>query len=212
MSTNIDLKALERKAFKSFHQDGLIDIYLGLLLLLASAMLGPFQVVFATTMPRFIAYFVIVMLAWGIYWGGKKFVTTPRIGRARFGPGRKRKIGWTRTALVVSVFLTVVFVVVTAFSQESPSLADFVRSYWLPVLFGLKIVVVFGLMAYFLDFERLYVYGVLFALAIAGDIALHRPIAFAVAGLPMLVAGSIVFVRFLRAYPLPTAGTLDGSQ
>ena len=36
MSQNLDLKILERKAFRSVHQDGLWDIYLGGLLLVLS--------------------------------------------------------------------------------------------------------------------------------------------------------------------------------
>jgi hypothetical protein len=39
MSQNLDLKAIERKAFRSVHEDGLWDIYIGGLLLVMSLFL-----------------------------------------------------------------------------------------------------------------------------------------------------------------------------
>lgn len=212
MSTNISLKELERKAFRAFHQDGLFDIYLALMLLAISA-LSVFENVFASKSMRYGAYFAMIMLSYGIYWAGKKFITTPRIGRVKFGPARKKKIMWTRIILAISVLITFSLVVLTILAKSNPSgLTDLIKSHWLPILFGTKIIVVFGFMAYFLDFERLYAYGVLLALGISGSMLLDNPITFTVTSVPMLVIGLFSFVRFLREYPMPTVGALDGSQ
>jgi len=103
MSQNIDLKALERKAFRSVHQDGLWDIYIGGLLLVLSLMF---------TIPdsgegelRTLGLAMLgVAIMFAIFQLGKKYITTPRMGQVRFGAERqKRKItlGWIMGAFVL---------------------------------------------------------------------------------------------------------------
>jgi len=69
------------------------------------------------------------------------------------------------------------------------------------------IALVFGLMAYFMDFPRLYAYGLLFAISIALTEALWPSrisgIAFVVSGGIALLIGLVMLVRFLRRYPVP---------
>ena len=92
MSQNLDLKALERKAFRSVHQDGLWDIYLGGMLLALSLFFS-----IPENGEGELNYTLLALLGVAIVFAvfqlGKKYVTVPRMGQVRFGPERqKRKI------------------------------------------------------------------------------------------------------------------------
>jgi hypothetical protein len=104
MSTRINLKELERKAWRSVFQDGLWDIYLGFLLLTMG--MGPVLPSLDTSVIWTLAMLLTFsVLAWLAFWAGKKFITTPRMGLVKFGPQRKAKLKKTRAVLFLSVLL-----------------------------------------------------------------------------------------------------------
>jgi hypothetical protein len=140
---------------------------------------------------------------------GKKLITVPRMGLVKFGPKRKRKLTKVKVVLLISVLMGAVIFVVAPFSIHN-------RPEWLnPALvlgaaWVVNCIVVFSLGAYFLDLPRLYAYGVLFAIPVPTDILLHKLvdldltfIAFGVSALVILVVGTVIFICFLRDYPLP---------
>ena len=78
--------------------------------------------------------------------------------------------------------------------------------------------VVFSLLAHYLDCPRLYGYGVLFALPVPVDAAIKTfagvnlsPVAFAVPAIVMLAIGGVLLGSFLRRYPRPERGMSDGN-
>ena len=90
MSEKLNLKELERKAWRSFFDDGLWDIYLGLLLALmgVSAFMGRMELSEVTHMGIYIGLLIIIML---LMWAAKRFITVPRIGRVKFGAERQKR-------------------------------------------------------------------------------------------------------------------------
>jgi len=83
MSTSpISLKELERKAFRSTYQDGLLDIYLGGTIasftVFAGAMEPADQL---TSWQRLLIFLAGCGISNLIFWVGKKFITLPRIGQ-----------------------------------------------------------------------------------------------------------------------------------
>lgn len=86
---------------------------------------------------------------------------------------------------------------------------DTLRAF-MPVIWFVNAVLVFGAMAYFLDVPRFYIYGFLFGLPLALEAALGayfsvdlpRAVIFAVPALAMIGVGSLKLVRFLRDYPV----------
>ena len=85
MSHTINLKELERKAFRSTFQDGLWDMYLGFLLLTMG--MGPvLPSLNKSVMWTLVILLMLSVLAWLAFWAGKKFITTPRMGLVKFGP------------------------------------------------------------------------------------------------------------------------------
>ena len=205
MAQNLDLKQLERNAFRSTFQDGLLDIFLGLALLLFAVTplltdlgLGDFW------------SSVVMGCGWLVAWLGlllaKRRVTVPRVGRVKPGPERR-----ARHSRVVAVSTVVLFAGVLAgfavylLPQPDARLLD-----WLaPLLLALLAFGMFGLGAHLLDLPRLYGYGVLAGLAAPVGELLYRhagarhhgwPITFGIAGGAIVIAGVVMLVRFLRAY------------
>jgi hypothetical protein len=198
MGRQIDLKELERRAFRSTFQDGLWDIYLGLLFLAFA--FGPIYdwLGFSKTadMVFQLGYVVVAFL---LLYLGKRYITVPRLGQVKFGPARKRKIIKTRVVLGISVVLGLT---VWALFASGHDLA----LNMLLLIFAVNILVVFGAMAYYLDFDRLYIYAVLYGLSLPVGRVLGLPNEAAVfwvtAGATVIV-GIVLFVRFLRDYSVP---------
>jgi hypothetical protein len=207
MSTNINLKELERKAWTSYFQDGLWDIFLGLLLLAMaiSALLSDVGFSESWGMAILIGLQVLAML---VLWAGKKIITVPRMGRVKFGPKRKAKLNWVRVVLFISVLVGAgVFLVASAMRGNRPEWLN--AAFFAPAAWVVNAIVVFSLGAYFLDFSRLYLIGVMYALAVPLDIVFRKltdiDLSFMAFGAPAMVilfVGLVMFVRFLRDYPL----------
>jgi hypothetical protein len=207
MSTKINLKELELKAWTSYFQDGLWDIFLGLLLLAMAigALLSDIGVPEAWSTTIYVTLMVLSML---ILWAGKRFITLPRMGRVKFGPKRKAKLNWVRVVLFISILAGAgVFLVALAMNTNRPEWLN--AAFFFPAAWMVNAIVVFSLGAYFLDFNRLYLIGVLYAVPVPLDILFHKfasmDLTFFAIGIPaivILIVGSVMLVRFLRDYPL----------
>jgi len=193
MAQDVDLKQIERKAWTSYFQDGLWDIFIGLL------MLGMgFNILFDETV-WYIAIFALGFLVMII---GRSLITIPRVGRVKFGPARRIK--QKKVFIVLAISLLVGFAVsFIPLSGVDPS------TIVVAATAGVWIILIFGLVAYFMDFRRLYAYGLLFAIAMALAIALDDlipTIIFFVSGSVALLIGLVVLIRFIRKYPKTVQG------
>ena len=205
--TVLNLTEIERKAYRSTFQDGLWDIFLGLQLLLLSisTLLSNIRTTKMLHMGILVLLQVLVVLAFTI---GKKRITIPRMGFVKFGPKRKRRITKSRIVLLFSVLVgVVVFLIALVLLQGNPAGRSKLLLF-APVAWVVNSIVVFSLLAYYMDFTRLYLYGVLFALTVPFDVAMKQftvlnldTIAFAVPGIAMLAVGMVLLVRFLHDYP-----------
>jgi len=210
MSEKLNLKELERKAWRSFFDDGLWDVYLGLLLGLMgiSSLLDRSGLSEGWAMGIYIGLLVLVMLA---FWAAKRFVTVPRIGLVKFG--RERKVRRIKTALVLFVSVVVGLVVMLVTSAVKRGAApDVPWGVLMPAIWALNMLVVFGLMGYFLDFQRLYFIGLLYAITIPLNEILFTqtgikfgPYLFLTFGAIIVVVGIVYLLRFLRNYPVVQA-------
>jgi hypothetical protein len=191
MSHGIDLKDLERKAWTSFHRDGLVEAYLGLLLL-AGFLAG--------LTPNWRLFGPILQLsAVALFFAAKKLVTVPRMGLVKFGPERKAKRKKTAILMGTIFLLTVALLIMTltgrvAWIRENHTAFSFAL--------GLGVWFVFAVIAYWGDFGRLYLIGCVFAAAITGSELSDEPIPFLVVGLCLLIVGLVQLALFLRRYPL----------
>lgn len=212
----MNLKEIERKAWRSTYQDGLLDIFLGLLLLAiaAGAWMSDSGFMWGLQTGVFVGLEMGALLVFIL---GKRLITIPRLGLVRFGPkgmARQRRGVWLGAASAV-VGLAVLGIAVAA----NGNLEE--RLLWeviIPAAYVLNMLVVFSLGAYFLDAPRLYVIGLMYALALPLDMLLRAifnadltVLAFGIPAMVVVVMGAVVLVRFLNAYPLPV-GEEGGSD
>jgi hypothetical protein len=213
--TAFNLTEVEKKAFRSTFQDGIWDIFLGLLLLnlAVGALLSNSGVSEGLTMTILTALAAVIVL---FFIAGKKHITTPRMGFVKFGPKRKRKIWKSRITLLASFFAgLVVFLAALLISYYSAGRPKIV--FLFPAAWVVNSIIVFSLLAYYLDCRRLYFYGILFALPVPVDMLVNElvgvkliTIALALSATIMLLVGIVLFTRFLRDYPLPAQEIFDG--
>ena len=203
MLQSIGLQEAERKVFRTTHIDGLWDILLGCFFLifaiapLLSSSLGDFW-----SSVVFLPFWGVVFLAIRLI---RKHVVTPRIGFVKFGHARKTKLAKFTLVMLVVNFIAFILGLVAAinFGKVSGQISS--------TIFGMILLIVFSLAAYFLDFNRLYIYGLLVGLSpLIGEwlwtqgLASHHgfPITFGVASSIMILIGLVVFVRLLRDNPV----------
>ncbi len=213
MNDTLDLKDLEKRAFRSMHQDGLWDIYIGGIVLSMAAL------TYATAGEKFsLLGFCIFLFGVGmsffIYRAGKKFITTPRLGQVIFGPQRQRRKRTLAMALSGIVFMQVAILAGTiflwqnphwaanqGFALTNPDLERLVVATIGAMIVGLST----PLIAYFNDFARGYYIAFILTLGVFSLIWFSEPIYLITAGLLIIVPGVVIFVRFLRKHPLPPA-------
>ena len=209
MEQQIDLKQLERKVWTSFFEDGIWDIYLGMLLaaMAVGAMLNDIGVPESTLV---IVYLLLIGVAMLFLWAGKHFITLPRIGHVIYGPRGKARKTKATIILAVSVLVGLVAFVIAGFSAKGDLPQSLPVELLLPGIWVGNMIIVFSLAAYFLHFNRLYLIGVLFAIAVPFDIVLtaltRQDLTFVAFGIPamvILIMGGAVLTRFLRKYSMP---------
>lgn len=193
MSQNINLKEIERKSWTSYFQDGFWDILMGLL------MLGTgFNILFDET----VWYIAIFSLALLILIVGRRLITIPRVGRVNFGPERRIKQKKVFIVLAISLIVGSAISFIPLSGVEPSKIV-------VAAVAGVWIILILSLVAYFMDFRRLYAYGLLFAISMALANALDDlipTILFFVSGSIALLVGLIVLIRFIRKYPKTADG------
>jgi MFS family permease len=207
MSQQISLKEAEKKAFRATLNDGLWDIALGCIFLmfviapLLSTRLGDFW-----SSAVFVPFLVLIYLA---IWQIRKHVITPRIGTVTFGRVRKGKLKKFTIVMLVINIAAFILGLVAAMNVGR------ISGRMISTLFGLFLLFGFSLAAYFLDFSRLYLYGLLVGFSpMVGEWlwahgrASHHgfPITFGTSAGIMILVGLILFARLLRGNPVPAEG------
>jgi MFS family permease len=188
MSQNKTLETVDRKIFKTYFEDGLIDMYLAAFVLmfavapLLSGTLGDFWSSFI-----FLPFFGLVYLVLRYL---RRRVVTPRIGTVKWGDMRKRKL---RKGTLTMLVINLVFLALGVVAFFMPIGSGFVMS----LRFGIMMLVLFSAAGYYLDMNFLFVYGVMIALAMPVGEWLYQTAGFTHHGYP-LVFGSMAGVMFVR--------------
>lgn len=195
MSQNISLKEIERKVWTSYFEDGLWDIFLGLLMLTGGI----------RGLTDNLWFYLMLLPAALAPTLGKKFVTIPRMGLVKFGSARKVKRKKVVAVLIISVLATLALLLLSLSGLALPKIP-------ISPIIAIFYAGVFGLLAYYTDFRRLYAYGLFFAISEVLWGVFGKPIGpivDTVSGILILLVGLVVFIRFLRKYPIPAEGTSD---
>jgi len=199
----IDLNELERQIFRSTFDDGLIDIFIGVIL------------------SQFAITPLLTDLGWGDFWssavfapvfviilGGilllKKYLIIPRLGAVKLAPKRKSRL--KLLLLSVNILLIIGIIAGIFFFKFSSKL----HIWMAPAFFCLMLLCGFSVAAYLLNLTRFYIYGVLNGAAVIAGELLFRyagvfhhgfPKVFGVTSSIMIIIGIVLFARFLQRYP-----------
>ncbi len=190
MAEEIDLREIEKKAWNTYmSQDGLYDIFMGIMLL-TLAIQAYFYNIWSTFF-IFVAVLVVTL--------GKRFITFPRIGLVEFGKTRIMKQMKMMIALLI-VFLAVLTLYYLSVLGNKPH--EIVSRLAIPAL----IASIFVIVAFFLNYIRLGIYGLLYAFSEILRGVYDKPIrniAVLIIGIIALTIGIYVLLKFIKKYPLP---------
>ena len=191
MSQASDFKALTRRAYLAYHQDGIIDLMIGWMAFsfgVCLALKAPFNALLAWL--PLLAYIPI-----------KNALTVPRLGYGQFEQ-ENEQIGRKRLDAILAVLLSVLILaiagLVLAVPNEMTALGED------GILIYAAIVTLLLLIAGLLSgIRRLIAYGLLcILLAIACALAsLPDTLMFIALGLVIMFVGVILLARFLHKFP-----------
>jgi len=192
MNTQIDLNHIEKKAWQSYLADGMWDLFIGLMMLaLGMGILTDISVL----------GYCIMGLAVLVNPVGKMLITFPRIGRVKFGIFREKKRMKLIIIIVISVCLTLVGFILGMTGMDPD---EDIPKYVMGPVFAIMFLSIFSSMAYFMDFPRLYIYAVLFGLAMG----ITEGVKSGVGGVMLVAFGSAIIltgiylaIQFIRKFP-----------
>jgi len=203
MNEKINLEEIRRKAYTSYHQDGLIDI------LAACSILS------------FAAWIILDMiwLGWmsfvistSIYAAAKRALTIPRIGFVKFPQQRTRGM---LTALVALGALSSVLGLIAFMQVEggtTPTWLLLAIEYYMIVI-GVSIAALFSAAGYTFRTNRMYAYALLTLIIFVPGHFLNFPFYYylLLLGTLILLLGIAQMTRFVRRYPRSAIDTTGES-
>ena len=198
MTDNLNLKTIERKAYLSYYQDGLLELFIGLWFLIFCIGIAHDAVSYlGSIVPPF--GFVVFLIF-------KKSITVPRMGLVNFGQTRKIRI--KKEYKFFSIFFAVTVItgaVIYFLHKDIPgNIQELMRKFIMAPM-GLIIAICLWFVAYWKQLFRFYIYcfvviGVVF---IGPLLEMTPPTYFAIPGVVMVLSGSIMLSIFLRKFPKP---------
>lgn len=222
MSTPTELDALARKTQQAYYEDGLADLFMGVLFLgLAS--------LFTLIAHNIIIYVILILTLNPLFYGplieaAKRRWVYPRAGYVKPKPLDEPS---TRKVLLALVpLLSIVILPPVIFFLISGFAGLFFWLTWIaPAMFGFLIALGFVLLARKYHITRYYLFALL--LPVIGGIVpwlnLSVPTAYAAffttlalqtatIGLCALLSGTVLFVRFLHRYPVESIEPAEGEN
>ena len=197
MDNRVNTQEIERRAFLSYHKDGILDIYLGILIISFSF--------FFLVEPSFYGVFSGTIVLFPIlYRESKKSITFPRLGYVKFS----EKKGRSRNSLIILFGLLSLSIISGLVVFNLGNLGDF---YWIQKIsnnwqwfFALLSLVLFSVFAYITDLQRLYYYGTgSFLLFVSSNFFdVNGFYIVLILGLGVTLTGFILLWRFIKDYPL----------
>ena len=208
MNEEINLKGLEKRAWRSTYQDGIWDIYFGMIFLgIALVIVGD-----EFGMPSELGSMIIMICWYSIailfLMLGKKFITLPRMGFVKFGAKRKKIKKRLLGFLIINLLLAFLFLFV---NMSGIFTLLNIEGLARPLVVGLLLITVpLSILAYFLEYHRLYLYAIFFGLGFFFSELLYpllgSPLDLFLSigsiGIAVIFIGFVYFIRFLRKYSI----------
>ena len=188
------IKQLARKAYLSYHQDGLIDLLIG-------------WMAFAFGMNMASDNSVWTIVSWMpilFYVPLKERITVPRFGYVDFetGRGNFKRMVMAFLFIGLSTSLLMGILVFFLFQSDDIQISIWLREYFM-LFFGTFLAVGFGIFGFISGIRRLYAYALL-SLVLLGSaqfLTIQDFIPVVVLGGSIFASGLVLLFRFLRKYP-----------
>ena len=211
MTKQNTLREIAKKAYMSYHQDGLLDIFVGLYALAFGLGIIADKILdfsFAAIMPG-----ILIAIVLPIWLQAKRKITMPRIGYVNFGARGSNKLFAIFLGLAVAGLGVFFLFTLATFQNGRPEWIDIVFQYGM-IWVGLGAAVIGSLFAYTMGLKRLHGYGLLtLALFVSGHF-LSFPFEYLLLalGIVIIASGAILLAQFIRRYPLPKGAPANAAQ
>jgi len=200
MDRTFSLQKLEKNSWKALFKSGLFEIAIGLVLVVSS-ICHIFDDLRYYFMPLYLIPVLFLILT-------KKNIVMPRMGMVKFSKQRRRK----STLFHIVITAVLLFLVLLTVMSATTYLPEYIAP---EIIITSIILLICFAAAYFLDFTRLFLYGIVIAGAFnLNEFLRENPgslpdggYAYLVASIVFLITGGIYFFRFLKKYPIPAEGT-----
>ena len=202
MVQNVGSRDREHQAYMSYHEDGLLDLMIGL-----AVLLGGLYLLVDWDIPLGAVWVVLWLPLW---LSAKKSITGRRIPNVEISEERYAGMMKAATFVVITLVMLVFAGSLLLLGQSSglvPSwFATGLREYLTAVL-GLVGAFVITIAAWLSGLNRLYAYALLTAVAFVGSYLLQAPagLAVAVVGGVGMLWGLVMLSRFVRSHPVQSA-------
>ncbi|MFX1463416.1 MAG: hypothetical protein ACFFBF_10295 [Promethearchaeota archaeon] len=207
MAENIDLKKIEKNILKTAHQHGFFDMMFGFIV--GGMAFGPY---FRELLPSPYKYFlwplILVFMANLLIFIIIRYVIQPRTGIAKPGPSLKSMRKKLIIVTSVQFMIHIIFIILLITGSGS---GIQVTGVTFMLIISLFIIPLFATLAYLMKYLRLYIIGLLIWFAIflnelIYDIIDYRIrwfLSYGIMGGIIFLMGLIIFIRFLKKFPLP---------
>ena len=200
VDSSIDLERIERTAYESKWEDGLIDIFVGVALLgMGIAWLTDYAV-FGGILPALLV---------PIWVSARKRITVPRTGHVEFSGERKalEKRNLNVVALLGLVFLVMGVLVYFLVRENPPSVDTMIRGA-IPALPSVLLGIGAVMIGFLFGIRRFLGYSALLVASgvVGGFLQVHPGWLFLPAGAVTSTVGLVLVIDFLRKYPVPDPG------
>jgi len=212
MSQKIDLKAIEKKVFTSFHQDGLIDLFLGFIMLI-SILSSTLDASGVPDSVRIIIYLpLMVVLGPVLYMLGKRYITFPRMGFVKLGSKQQQKKRIVIFSIITAVLITLVILTIILGNKAGKlgSIFGVKAEFWSSAIVTFIIIGIFAIIALVLMTPRFYLLGFIVGMSEPLYMLLKHfthikyigVIAYGIPAMLLIILGTVVLKRFMKKYPL----------
>ena len=206
MVDEVSFKEMERKTIRTYHEDGLVDIFIG----------GYFMYLYIIPYPNSVYTGFLSSLPIGLsnflYLELKKRITDPRLGYVRLTKGRTRSFSFFLFIMLMATgFITLSGLFYhMGIPEEAPPGVLFLNRYNL-IFQGAVISIIFISLGWFMHLKRLYFYSVIPLLTfMSGYIYLDQPDIVSIqnmgasclfTGVVITALGLMKLRRFVAKYP-----------
>ena len=206
MTQNLNLKEIEKKAYRDSQQDGLMEVMMGLILMTFGGFFYS---------PVFAFYILLIVFAGRIVESIRRRYTYPRIGFVKFHE-ENPKDALTGVFLFEFAVIVIIFTLISIFGDVK-DYSQWVK--WSPLFFGMILVGPFahaasrsGNIRYTGYAILSVILGVFFSLIEFGSGCTGLILYLVFIGAFLFLSGLVIFSLFLRKYPLPAEGAPDASK